>query len=130
VPDDPPEAAVPPEEAPVEVVEVVVVPVVVVPVADGVETAPPLVGTVSCGAPEVSVELPLPPPHAATPVASEPPARKAAISEVVLRRVTSVALGAEGFHAPAAVRAVVEVLLCELVAPVAKPKVLDRPWEF
>jgi hypothetical protein len=67
------------------------------------------VGTVSCGAPEVSVLEDEPPPQAATPLASNKRTVSAARS-----------LGAERLHAPAAVGTVVEILLSELITPVAE----------
>jgi hypothetical protein len=76
----------PPEVDPVAVVEVEVV-LVLVPVLEGAPRLAPPVGTVNSGAPEVLVLPELPPPQAATPVASEPPARRAAMNEAGLRAV-------------------------------------------
>jgi hypothetical protein len=103
----------------------------------------PEVGTVNGGAPDVSLVLDPPPPQALTPRAST---AETAIAERALGlliadraldlRMTGVlmptrrASGAERLHAPAAVRAVVEILLRELVAPIAKPQVLDRPRQL
>jgi hypothetical protein len=91
------------------------------------------VGTVSGGAPEVSVAAP-PPPHAAMAAATAAPAPSTASL-----RVARIAAGRPGMtnasdferiHPPAAMRAVVEVLLAMLVTPVAETKVLNRPRQL
>jgi hypothetical protein len=88
------------------------------------------VGTVSGGAPEVSVAAP-PPPHAAIAAAAAAPAPSTASLRVARMTAglpgTSSASDFKRIHPPAAMRAVVEVLLAMLVAPVAKAKVLNRP---
>ncbi len=99
----------------VELVEVVEG--VLVVVVDGTAVAAPVVGTVNGGAPVVLAEVvEPPPPQAASAVLTTSKAR------VAIERLISAgrALGAERLHAPAAVRAVVEILLCELVTPVAE----------
>ena len=116
----PPDAAVPPEDEGEEAADeealalldcAVVVDCVVLVEADAVGgTAALEVGTVSVGAPEVSVVADEPPPQAAIPLASS----RTTVSEARPR------LGAERLHAAAAVGTVVEVLLSELITPVAK----------
>jgi hypothetical protein len=106
----------------VEVVELVLVVVV------GVATlATPVVGTVSGGAPVVfaAVEDP-PPPQAASALLTASTARMASVRLIGARS----ALGAQRLHAPTAVRAVVEVLLRELIAPVTETEILDRPGQL
>jgi hypothetical protein len=86
------------------------------------------VGTVNAGAPAVSV-VPEPPPQAArqSVVISAP---TVAAGRSLLAPAFTTASGAEWLHAPAAVRAVVEILLGELIAPVAEAQVLHRPREL
>jgi hypothetical protein len=90
-------------------------------------------GTVSGGAPEVSVAGEPPPPHAARPAHTAMPA-SALLSlkpmDTTRRRGTTGDSDFERLHAPPTVRAVVEVLLTELIAPVAKAQVLDRPRQL
>lgn len=111
---------------------VFVVDVLVVPVDTGALIG--AVGTVSGGAPDVSVAAD-PLPHAAMAAATAAPAASAA-SVRVARRVAgrrgtiSTSDFFERFHPPAAMRAVVEILLAMLVAPVAETKVLDRPRQL
>ena len=91
------------------------------------------VGTVSGGAPEVSVAAP-PPPHAAIAAAAAAPAPSTASLRVARmtagRAGTTSASDFKRIHPPAAMRAVVEVLLAMLIAPVAKAKVLNRPRQL
>jgi hypothetical protein len=91
------------------------------------------VGTVSGGAPVVSVAAE-PLPHAAMPAAAAAPTASAVSARVARRtagrRATSKTSGLERIHPPAAVRTVVEVLLAVLVAPVAEAKVLDGPRQL
>jgi hypothetical protein len=118
------------EEEP-EPVEPVVL-VVLVEAVDVVLGGALLVGTVRVGAPAVLAEVELPPPQAEMPTASARPAAKAA-SELVMRarrEVTAPTSGPEGVHPTSAVRAVIQVLLSELVAPVAEAQVLHRPREL
>jgi hypothetical protein len=115
----------------VVVVEALVVVAVVLPPS----------GTVSGGTPLVSAaELEPPPPQAARPAESATPHASAATSAVTRRtepdagkRVEvdiGTASGAERLHPSAAYRTVVQILLSELIAPVAEPEVLDRPREL
>lgn len=143
-PEEPVEDAAEPDEleglleAAVEVVEVLVVP----EPEEGAPEDPAVVvevGTVNGGAPEVSVALE-PPPHPDTATAR--PALAASATTPARRRtrpgtdtggtVTAAGgkSGRQGIHTAAAVRAVVQILLCELVAPVAEAKVLDRPGQL
>jgi hypothetical protein len=89
-----------------EVVDVVVAALVVVDAAGGA-LATPVVGTVSGGAPAVSVDDGEPLPQADRPIPTTSRAR------MTIKRLISAetALGAQGLHTPAAVRAVVQVLL-------------------
>jgi hypothetical protein len=131
-----PEGVVAPDEAGVVVLgatavlvlEVVVV--VVLALATVALGALPPVGTVSCGAPAVSVVPEPPPPHAASPTERANPATSTAISETIRRIGGEPALRAERFHAPATVRAVVEILLGELFTPVAETEILDGPRQL
>jgi hypothetical protein len=120
----PEEGVVPlgPELVELEVVEVVLV---VELVAGATEPD----GTVNGGAPEVSVD-PEPPPQPAAPTASAAAARiPIAVRGLRARWVICSAKGSgpERLHSPAAMWAVVEILLCQLVAPVAEAKVIDPP---
>jgi hypothetical protein len=134
----------PPEDAPVadadceapleDVVEVVLLVdvVLVVPVDAGTEIGS--VGTVSGGAPDVSVAAE-PLPHAAMPAATAAPAASAAsvrVARTVAGRRGTITTSDffERVHPPAAMGAVVEILLAVLVAPVAEAKVLDRPRQL
>jgi hypothetical protein len=116
-----------PELAP-DVVLVVVVLVEVDEVAlDGALS----VGTVSVGAPEVSV-WGEPPPQAETPRARATPAERAAIELAMRarREVTAQTSGPERIHPTSAVRAVVQILLSELVAPITEAEILDCPGKL
>jgi hypothetical protein len=96
------------------------------------EAACPVVGTVSGGAPEVSaldgVELP---PQAASPRAARVP-RSSAANVAIERLMVDVrtSSGIQRLHTPAAVWAVVQVLLAQLVAPVAEAQVFHRPRQL
>jgi hypothetical protein len=129
VPEEPvPEDALPPVaddvppvlDAPVPVdAEVDVVWLVVVPLEELPGVVEPPAGTVSGGALTAFVAaVEPPPPHADNPRASDAPAASAAA--ISLRR-PNIRSGAERLHAAAAVGAVVQILLGELVAPVAEP---------
>jgi hypothetical protein len=124
--DDPLEA----EDELLGAVLVVVVDVVVVGVV--VAAAAVAVGTVSGGAPEVSAAVEPPPPQAAS--AAETPMAAASNASFLINRavplICPLPSGTERFHTPAAVGAVVQVLRRKLVAPVAKPQVLDGPRQF
>jgi hypothetical protein len=85
-----------------EAVDVVVAAFVVVAV-EGAALATPVVGTVNGGAPAVLVVAGDPPPQADRPVPTTSRARMTIERLIVAER----ALGAQGLHAPAAVRAVV-----------------------
>jgi hypothetical protein len=123
------------EDEPFEAAELLVVLVLVVDVVEvvgGVEAAV-AVGTVSGGAPEVSVVAEPPPPHAARPTHTDTAASALASlkpMDTSRRRGTTGDSDFERLHAPATVGAVVEVLLAELIAPVAEAEVLDRPGQF
>ncbi len=131
-----PDAAAAPPDGADEVVDVVVGVAVVVVELDAVvvgaaalvATLP--VGIVSCGAPAVSEVLDPLLPHATRPTDRATPAMNAA--KVVGRRLirASPASGSERFHPPAAVRAIVEILLSQLVTPVAETKILDCPGQL
>jgi hypothetical protein len=134
VPELAPEEAEPDEDEPPvddEVVSVVEVVDVVELVDAGGWDATVAVGTVSAGAPAVSVAGELPPPHPARPAHSASPASAPAIRPITSaptttrRRSTSSTSDVERFHPPSAVRAVVQVLLAELIAPIAEAEVLD-----
>jgi hypothetical protein len=117
--------------------------VVVVPVVDVVDDPVVLagdaeivwVGTVNGGAPAVSVVVD-PPPQAARAAQALTPAATVAIRpnrpllSTTERRVTTGTSDLERLHASPAVRAVIEVLLAELVAPVAETKVLNGPGQL
>jgi hypothetical protein len=94
------------------------------------------VGTVNGGAPDVSV-VAVPPPHAASAAHAPRPATAVAAIRAsgprlctAERRVTTETSDVERLHAPPAVRAIVQVLLAQLVAPVAEAKVLDGPGQL
>jgi hypothetical protein len=119
----PPEAAAPPDEddeegeETVPPVDEVVVDWLLVVEVDGVtDAAAPVAGTVSGGAPEVSEDVAEPPPQAAMPLARD----SRIVSEASRFVSEAKPLGAERLHASAAVRTVVEVLLSELITPVAE----------
>jgi hypothetical protein len=130
---EPDDAAAEPE--PLEAAEPFVV--LVVEVVDDLEVvdwfeAAVAVGTVSGGAPAVLVAGE-PPPHAArltqaaTPASALPSLRATVTAG---RRGTTEDSDFKRLHAPRAVRAVVEVLLTELIAPVAEAQILDRPRQL
>jgi hypothetical protein len=124
------------EGAPVDDEEVVVV---VVDVWEFVEAggvaATVVVGTVRAGAPAVSVGGE-DPPHAARAAQRARPATARALClgppiRVRTRlRGTTETSDVERLQAPSTVRAVVQVLLAQLVAPVAEAQVLDRPGQL
>jgi hypothetical protein len=131
-------ALVPPEDAVFEealegvvaVVLVVVVEVAVVGVVDALATVE--VGTVSGGTAVVSAAGVPPPPHPDNAVASSTGVHNMASFLITAPLVPPPPepSGLKRLHPPAAVRAVVEVLLAELIAPVAEPQVLDRPRQL
>ncbi len=128
-PASPPEDPEDPEDdgelaALVDAVELVlgVVEVVVVVVAEARLAAPP--GTVSVGAPEVLVAAD-PPPQAARAIETTRPATSSRKLATAPR--SSIA---ERAHPPSAVWTIVEVLLRELIAPVAEAEVLYRPGQL
>ena len=130
--DVPPEDAELLVEVPVEVllaVEEVVLVVGVEVVCAGVMTAPmaPPDGRVRGGAPLVSVADP-PPPQAVKPPANA--TSDTVMASTRLPAVTAGASGAERIHSPAAHGAVVQILLGELVAPVAEAQVFDCPRQL
>jgi hypothetical protein len=122
-----------PEEPLDELLGAVLVVVAVEVVADGVAGAEATVevGTVSGGAPEVSPAVEEPPPQAASAPESATGAhnRASLLLTARLDRFRRAPSGLKRLHSPAAVRAVVQVLLRELVAPVAEPQVSDRPGQ-
>jgi hypothetical protein len=134
-PEEPDEAELEGEELFDDEVEVVFVVEVVAPLVVAGAALIVCVGTVRGGAPDVSV-VAVPPPHAASVAHALTPATSAAMRPSGLRlgtaerRVTTETSDFERLHAPPAVRAVVEVLLAELVAPVAETKVLDGPGQL
>jgi hypothetical protein len=121
-----------------ELLELVVVVAVLAATAGGV------LGTLNCGAPEVSAVPVPPPPQAASPTPARiastiapadldlrAPGRLTAsrpVPRLLAARATS--SGGEGLHAPAAHRAIVEILLGQLVTPVAEPQVVDGPGQL
>jgi hypothetical protein len=129
----------PPEEAELDellngelldVVLVVVVDVVVVVVGGVLATVE--VGTVSGGALDVSAAVVPPPPQPASTAESASGAQTSE-SFLITARLLQCRLepsGLKRLHPPAAVRAVVQVLLGVLVAPVAEAEVLDRPGQL
>jgi len=117
-----------------DVVDVVLLFVDAVDVPVDAGTLMGAVGTVSGGAPDVSVAAE-PPPQAAMPAATAVPAASAMSPRVARtaagrRGTTDISDRFERFHSPAAMRAVVEVLLAVLVAPVAEAKVCDGPRQL
>ena len=134
--DDPPLLDGEPEPDPAGVVLVVVVDVLVV---DGVPLLAAVVapdGTVSGGAPLVSVVAGPPLPQALSPagtikIATITPSPRERLRRDTLRpSVAGGRLLAERFHPPAAVGAIVEVLLRKLIAVIAEAQVLDCPGEL
>jgi len=125
VPDEPLEAGDADELDPapgVVVVEVVVV-------EEAAALAALEVGTVSCGAPDVSLADPPPPQAERPPARARPePTHARVLRTRELLRIDR--LGPERRHPAAAVGAVVEVLLDQLIAPIAEAQVLDRPRQL
>lgn len=153
--DVPPEAAAPLDEAGATllgadaavVVLLGVEEVVDVELVDTPAAADAPVGTVSGGAPDVLAELELPPPQAAIPVAKAAAAAIAATEReregkpprpgttwdrgrIEPRKRTGRASVAERIHPTPAVRTIVQVLLGELVAPIAKAQIVDGPGKL
>src|SRR5258708_23404852 len=130
-PDEATEARVWPED-PVWPDDAVVLVVGVVVVGVTAALAAVEVGTVNAGAPEALTEVEPPPPQPA--IAAATTSDQAPSVSSLFRRVrcpsTPRASAPEGFHPPAAVRAVVQVLLTQLIAPVAESEVLNRPREL
>lgn len=118
------------EEPEPAVVEVDVVLVLVL--EEGVAGGALLVGTVSGGAPEVLAEFELPPPQAERPTASAVPAKRAARKGAprAIMTLPGRTSGPEGVHPASAMGAIVEVLLAELIAPIAEAEVLDGPGQL
>jgi hypothetical protein len=91
------------------------------------------VGTVSGGAPDVSVAAP-PPPHAAMAAEAAAPAASTARPRVARmttgRPDTTGSSDFERVHPPAAMGTIVQVLLAMLIAPVAEAKVVNRPRQL
>ena len=143
LPEAPDDELAPPAEADVEgaapldveVPVVLVVEVVEVVFALAGEALIVCVGTVNGGAPEVSVVAD-PPPQAASAAQTPTPAATVAMRpqgrafSTAVRWDTTDTSDVERLHAPSAVRAVVEVLLAKLVAPVAESKVLHGPGQL
>jgi hypothetical protein len=128
-----PELALPEDPLEDELVGVVLVVVVEVVVVEGEGVfATVEVGTVSGGAPEVSAAVVAPPPQAASVPESASAAHSRASFLITDRLFPSwrEPSARKRLHPPAAGRAVVQVLLRQLVTPVAEPQVLDRPGQL
>jgi len=118
------------EEAALDVVEEVVVDVDFVVLEGTVAFAAAPLGTVREGAGALApVVAALPPPQADRPTARNR-ALVSAARNTSGRLMSIAASGPEWVHTPAAVRAVVHVLLCELVTPIAIAEVLDGPGQL
>ena len=135
VPDDvlppvPADVLVLDEPVPLVDAEVDVVCLAVVTLDELPAVVEPPAGTVSGGAATAlaAADEP-PPPQAESPSASNAPTASASAAPFSRPRPTS-ASGAEWLHPAAAVGAIVQILLSELVAPVAEPQVLDRPGKL
>jgi hypothetical protein len=124
--DDEPEEDDDPEPV-VDVVLVVAVEVLSVEVMGGAAALE--VGTVSGGAPVVSVAGD-PPPQAATPAQAAAPAIAENNLLDAVRRRTTVASDVERIHPPAAMWAVVQILLAQLITPIAESEVFHRPRQL
>jgi hypothetical protein len=132
-PEDAPEPVLLDDDDEAPLVPALVVGVLEVVAVDVVSAGGALsVGMVSVGTPDVSAWVEAPPPQAETPTASATPAENAAreLVRLVRRGDISAELGLERVHATPAMWAIVEILLGELVTPIAETEVLDRPGQL